>query len=101
MEIPHRPLGIVKELIEALGHEITYAYDDLVFIGHNDFLLRFGNENSAVDLFFNTECETAEADDIAARLLPEAGNYGLTINRKGTYTMEEAPDNNLTITFNL
>ena len=31
------------QLLEELGHEVTYAYDDLVFVNHNGFLLQFDN----------------------------------------------------------
>jgi hypothetical protein len=99
METPLRPLGIVMELVAGLGHEITYAYDDLVFVDHNDFLLQFTTESSALDLFFNTECPGEEADAIAENIIPEASRIGLTVNRKGTYTMTEAPDNSLQIAF--
>lgn len=89
------------ELIEALGHEVTYAYEDLVFINHNDFLLQFdAADPNALDLFFNTECDAAEADQVAARMIPEGIEKGLIIRRKGTYTMTEAEGDNLQITFN-
>ncbi len=100
MENQLRPLGIVKEIIEEAGHEITYAYDDLVFIEHNDFLLQFAPEPNRLNLFFNTECTAEEADAITARLLEAAGLRKLSIMRNGTYTMTEAENDNLQITFN-
>ncbi|AAM71946.1 MAG TPA: hypothetical protein DEB17_02490 [Chlorobaculum sp.] len=100
-QTPLRPLGEVMAMIEALGHEVTYAYDDLVFINHNDFLLQFdAAEPNALALFFNTECNAAEADHVAARMIPEGIEKGLIIRRKGTYTMTEAESDNLQITFN-
>jgi hypothetical protein len=96
---PLRPLGTVMELIEKLGHEVTYAYEDLVFIDHNEFLLQFSPEPHALDLFFNTECADEEADATADKIIPEGSNMGLTIRRKGSYTMSEAPDNSLQIQF--
>ncbi|MCE1274329.1 MAG: hypothetical protein LWW75_07390 [Chlorobiales bacterium] len=95
-----RPLGIVKEIIEDIGQEITYAYDDLVFVKHNDFLLQFEKSPEELGLYFNTECAPDEADAIAAKLVPASAVKGLSVNRKGTYTMSEAEDNNLKITFN-
>jgi hypothetical protein len=96
---PLRPLGTVMELVESLGHEVTYAYEDLVFIEHNDFLLQFTLEPDTLDLFFNTECSAEESGTLAAKMLTEASNRGLTIRHKGTYTMNEAPDNTLQIVF--
>lgn len=88
-------------MIEALGHEVTYAYEDLIFIDHNDFLLQFdAADPNALDLFFNTECDDAEADAVAGQIIPEGIQKGLVIRRKGTYTMTEAEGNNLQIIFN-
>ena len=97
---PLRPLGIVKEVIEEIGCEITYAYDDLVFIEHNDFLLQFASDPNQIQLYFNTECPGEEAESITEKLLPAAVNKGLSVNRKGTYTMVADEGNNLRITFN-
>jgi hypothetical protein len=99
MPEPLRPLGIVKEIVEEIGHEITYAYDDLVFIEHNDFLLQFIPEPNRIDLFFNTECPPDEADAIALQLVPTAAVKGLTVKRSGTYSINPSEDDNLTITF--
>lgn len=99
METALRPLGIVKELIEELGHEITYAYDDLIFVNHNDFLLQFSDEAGKLDLFFNTECPKEESVAISALLVTGALTKGLEITSKGTYSMTEQPDDTLQITF--
>ncbi|AOS84010.1 hypothetical protein BIU88_07580 [Chlorobaculum limnaeum] len=100
METALRPLGTVMELIEKLGHEVTYAYEDLVFINHNDFLLQFdATDPNALDMFFNTECAAEEADATTSKIVPEGANMGLTIRRKGSYSMSEAPDNSLQIAF--
>jgi len=99
METSLRPLGIVMELIEELGHEITYAYDDLIFVNHNDFLLQFGAVAGKLDLFFNQECPKEEALAISELLVTGALTKGLEVTTKGSYTMSEQPDNNLQITF--
>ncbi len=94
-----RPLGIVKEVVEEIGCEITYAYDDLVFIEHNDFLLQFASDPNQLQLYFNTECPGDEAQAITAKLLPAGASKGLSIERKGTYTMHPDENDNLTISF--
>jgi len=99
METALRPLGIVMELVAGLDHEVTYAYDDLVFIDHNDFLLQFSADPNTLDLFFNTECSAEEADAIASGIIPEALKVGLTIRRKGAYSISEAAGESLHITF--
>jgi hypothetical protein len=42
-----KPLGQVKELVESLGMEVSYAYEDLVFLQHNSFLLQFDDGSGA------------------------------------------------------
>ncbi|NTW53787.1 MAG: hypothetical protein HGB15_03275 [Chlorobaculum sp.] len=96
---PLRPLGTVMELIESIGHEVTYAYEDLVFVDHNHFLLQFGKESHSLDLFINTDCSADEAESISSKILDAAPPIGLTIHPKGTYTMKEAADNSLQIEF--
>lgn len=96
---PLRPLGTVMELIESIGHEVTYAYEDLVFVDHNHFLLQFGPESHSLDLFFNTECSADEAETITSKMLSAAPPMGLNIRSKGTYTMSETEGSNLQITF--
>ena len=39
MSVPHRPLGLVKEMLTAMGLESTYVYEDLVFVSHNSPLI--------------------------------------------------------------
>ena len=100
MQTQLRPLGIVKEVVEEIGLQITYAYDDLVFIEHNDFLLQFGSDPNQLQLHFNTECPVDEADALAAKLMPAAAGKGLAVCRKGSFTMAEDDNDNLRISFN-
>jgi hypothetical protein len=99
MEQTLRPLGAVMQLVEELGHEVTYAYEDLVFIGHNDFLLQFENTGSELNLFFNRNCPGNEADKIEQIIIPAADKKGLSITRKGSYLMTGMEEENLQITF--
>jgi hypothetical protein len=99
MEAPLRPLGTVIQLLEELGHEVTYAYDDLVFVNHNGFLLQFESTGSILNLFFNQECPKKEADTIEQSIIPAADKKGLSIIKKGQFTVTEQPDENLQIEF--
>ncbi len=94
-----RPLGKVLQLLEELGHEVTYAYDDLVFVNDNDFLLQFENACPTLNLFFNQSCLKNNADNIEQSIIPAADKKGLSIVKKGTYTVTEQADENLQIEF--
>ncbi|MCF8382706.1 MAG: hypothetical protein K9G39_03780 [Chlorobium sp.] len=99
MEQSLRPLGTVMQLLEELGHEVTYAYEDLVFVNHSDFLLQFGETGSVMHLFFNSDCPKKNADSIEESLIPAADKKGLSISKKGRYSLSEQPDENLQIRF--
>jgi hypothetical protein len=59
-EIPYRPLGIVKEILDQMGVDISYVYEDLIFTTHNNFLLQFGKIGEI--LFFYGHVDSDEKD---------------------------------------
>ncbi|MFP4314696.1 MAG: hypothetical protein ACOC24_01190 [Desulfovibrionales bacterium] len=91
-----RHLGVLREIVEALGLEITYAYDDLVFVSHNPFLLQFG---APLGLYFNRQCPPEDADLLEKTLQNEAGSRGVTLQRKGWYAMEQSLEEEITLRF--
>lgn len=100
MSVPYRPLGIIVEIIEAMGLEVTYAYDDLVFIEHNAFLLRMGEKGEQVYLYFNEESDPDSRGEVTKQLTEQASLKGLQILYIGTYTMKPRADEQLDIHFN-
>ena len=57
-KIQFRPLGETRTIIEEMDLEITHVHDDLVFIQHNAFLLRFDDEcENNLFLHFNEDCD--------------------------------------------
>ncbi len=94
-----RPLGTVMQLLEELGHDVTYAYDDLVFVNDNDFLLQFENSGPVVNLFFNQSCLKTDADNLEQSIIPAADRKGLSIVKKGHYNLIGQADETLRIEF--
>lgn len=99
MGIPYRPLGIVTEIIERMGLEVSYSYEDLVFVSHNAFLFRFGEQGELLDLFFNHECPEDEREPIVKQLSTSCEEYGLALTCKGTYALAENSNNTISINF--
>lgn len=99
MKTSLRPLGTVAQLLEELGHEVTYAYDDLIFVNNNDFLLQFDNTGPMLNLFFNKSCSKKNADTIEQSIIPAGDKKGLVIVKKGQYNVTEEADENLRIEF--
>lgn len=84
-----RPFGIVKEVVEAVGTNISYNYDDLVFIENNPYLVQFSNETDKVCyIFFNEDIDKGAAVDLTRRLQNEGFKRELDMQVKGYYKME-------------
>ena len=98
--VPFRPLGILKNVMENLGFEVTHCYEDLVFVEHNAFLLRMEAKGEEVSLLFNTESDVDKRDAITKRFTTEAKAHNLVISRAGTYQMTpNETDGTITLEF--
>jgi len=88
-----RPLGIAKEIIEDMGMEITYSYDDLLFIEHSAFIIQF-DDNNDKNLFihFNVDCEKDAAKNIEETIVAIAKSKEFTIENKGLFEMKAIED---------
>jgi hypothetical protein len=99
MELPYRPLGAVKEMLEQVGIEVTYAYEDLVFIKDNHFLLQFGKVGKMLFFYANVETAAANAQQLVATLLPLATSQGFTLISRGRYRLSAGDADNLSLEF--
>ena len=83
-----KPLGIVTEIVESAGMGISYAYEDLVFLEHNAFLLEFTANDKELLIHINSEAEESEIKDSIARLKNIAAAHGLIFTDGGRYTLD-------------
>jgi hypothetical protein len=77
MTLPYRPLGVVKQLLEEVGMDITYAYEDLVFIRHNPCLLQFGREGEMLFFYASVETGAAKAKELFSAIQAKALGQGI------------------------
>jgi hypothetical protein len=99
MDLPYRPLDAIRQAVNSTGREITYAYEDLVFLEHNVAILKMGEVGRQVSLYFNQDIEPKEEKAIMDTL-PRAGAVkGLVITREGTYELKPKKNNELDIAF--
>ena len=85
-----RPLGIAKEIIQTTGLNVTYTYDDLVFIEHSPFIIQFDDKNKKnLILFFNVDCEEKAAEKIEKQLNAAAEEREFTITKGGEFEMSQ------------
>ena len=81
MTIAFRPLAEVKMMLEETGNDISYAYDDLIFVEHTAFLIQFDDEKPEnLKLYFNTDILQEEAKAIEEKLVPVAGKRKFHLN---------------------
>jgi hypothetical protein len=92
-----KPLGKVKELVEGIGMGISHAYEDLVFMEHNGFLLQFGPADGSLIVHVNEEAAPAEVAASIARLEEGAPQQGLTITRGEFYKLGPGEDDDTII----
>ncbi|MBN2703068.1 MAG: hypothetical protein JXR23_02560 [Pontiellaceae bacterium] len=94
-----KPLGKITAILADLGLEVTYAYDDLVFVQHSAFLLQFTEDPAALKLFTNSECNPAEANAIASNMVIAFDEAGFAVNPSGKYTLSQNDDQTLNLVF--
>lgn len=94
-----RLLGKITAVLSELGLEVTYAYDDLVFVQHSAFLLQFTDDPAKLKLFINTECDPKEANQIAANMVLAFDRAGFDVTPAGRYFLTPNEDETLNIEF--
>jgi hypothetical protein len=94
-----KPLGIITEIVESSGMGISYAYEDLVFLEHNAFLLQFTANDKELLIHTNSEAEDDEIRDFIGRLKKVAADNGMTFTDGGRYSLTQADDENIRIEF--
>lgn len=99
MALPYRPLGLVKQFLEEIGIEVTYAFEDLIFIQHNPILLQFGKVGEMLFFYTNVETGEAEAAQLFAAIQAKADSQGITLVQRGRYRLSEAEGENLALEF--
>ncbi len=84
-----KSLGKARSIVEqATQLKVTYAYDDLVFIEHNPFLLRFDVEKSdQMFLHFNVDCEDTEVEKLEKALTNVAKKEGMALTKAEPYEL--------------
>ena len=94
-----RPLGKVKELVESIGMGMSFAYEDLVFLEHNAFILQFGENNKFLIVHTNEEADPEELAAGLASLEKAAAAYALQIVKGQVYRLSQAGDEKITLEF--
>jgi len=94
------PVGKVMNWLEAAGFEVSYLYEDLIFVESNAFLIRFESADpNSILIYTNSECETSKASELNQLLLDEAKKHELIPVIKGTFSLSQRNDDEVDIRF--
>lgn len=92
-------MGVVKEVVESAGMVISYAYDDLVFIEHNAFLLQFTDKENELAIHVNYEADEQAIQDDIARLKVEASVRNMIMLSGRYYRLHQDDEDNIRLEF--
>lgn len=86
-------------IVEEMGLEVTYVFEDLVFVEHSAFLFQFLEDQSIV-LYFNKDCPNDDAILLEEQIIASGDKKKLTITRKGRFTVsQKKEEKNLELVF--
>jgi len=90
MTIGARPLPQAEEIVAATGLNVTYPFDDLVFVEHNPFLLRFDDDLfNFIYVHFNVDCHEDDKKQLLQTMENKAFELGMKAILASSYTMKQ------------
>lgn len=85
--------------MESAGLEISYAYEDLVFLKHNGFFLQFTDRSQEVLIHINEEAKEDELAPSMVLLQEKAVENKMVFSKAGYYRLSQADEENINIEF--
>ncbi len=92
-------LGVVKNIVETAGMGISYAYEDLIFLEHNSFLLQFTDNDQEVLVHINNEADEATVNRDIGKLQEVARIHKMRFVTGDVYVLSQDNDENIRIEF--
>lgn len=90
MKIEPRSLPIAEEIIKSTGLQMTYPYDDLVFVEHNPFILRFNNDKpEQFFIHFNKDCYENDKANLLRLMERKAYDLGAQLVTDKNYMLSQ------------
>ena len=94
-----KPLGVVKNIVEEAGMGISYAYEDLVFLEHNSFLLQFTDCDKNILVHTNKEADKDTVNRDIGRLQKVALTHKMQFLNGDVYVLRQDKDETVRIEF--
>jgi hypothetical protein len=101
MALKFMPLNKVSMMMQEVGFEPGYAYDDLVFSNDAVFLIQFDLvDKNKLLLYFNEDCEQNTARKLEIGLIKAAAKQDFNLVMSGSFSIfQEDGSEEITIRF--
>lgn len=87
-----RELGLVREALEGAGMNLSYAYDDLVFLEHTGFMLQFTDWERELLVHTNVEADNQSMLGAISLLKAKGEEVGLVFTEGQKYKLNPVAD---------
>lgn len=95
-----RSVDNIKSVIESTGLSISYLYDDLVFVKHNAYILRFDDDKpNHFFLHFNSDSDEDERPKISEYLKMFGKAFSTEISNSRLFKMVQNEDETFQVKF--
>ncbi len=94
-----RPLGVVTEIVESAGIDVSYAYEDLVFLEHPGFLLQFTGSADEVLIHINRDMKEDTLAEMLSRLQQEAKEHSMVFKTGNIFRIRQAEEETVELEF--
>lgn len=97
--IPYRPIGLIANAVEEAGLNVSYFYENLIFVESNVILLKMCEDPKEVLLYSNENCAESDAKDLEIRIAFAARKEGLQVSYSGKFKLDQLQNKEVKITF--
>ncbi|MBP9023017.1 MAG: hypothetical protein KBH06_07435 [Spirochaetes bacterium] len=94
-------LGRVKQIVEeALGLEITHAYEDVAFVEHSAFIIMFDHDDlNKFKCYFSKDCSEKDREKLFKKINEASPRNQMTAVNAGTFSMEQLENEEIKLNF--
>ncbi|MBU1232503.1 MAG: hypothetical protein KKD01_12740 [Proteobacteria bacterium] len=94
-----KPLGTVTEIVESAMMDVSYAYEDLIFLEQKGFLLQFTDREEEVLIHINKEVKKSEWAGPLALLQEKAEERTMVFSTGDYFRMSNEDEESVHIQF--
>ena len=92
-------LGRVRQIVEeSLGLDITYFYNDMIFVEHSALLIVFDHHDTGkFDCYFNRDCQPEARERMFSLISEVSPRNSMTAVNRGEFRMTQLEDERIRV----